>query len=246
MQSAVVHDGGVGQDPPCKQKRLAFKFASAAWVDANHDVGGGAESKWKEMHPSEQRAMPGADTRAGAAAADWGGHACGSRRSRRSRLACLACPCICAGCCSDCCGRIDRSGRVLHHTSPSRTVAARGLHKASLLHLDVDRSNGCRTRGECWAAAGCVELTERVQLQRPPSICMLMHARAGTKTRGNPDRVTHVPATKSCGLPRWQCVCNAVGAAAQVGMRATDRCKYKIVSDISCDSAHVQQQHDTS
>ena len=69
MQAAVVHDGGVGQDPPCKQKRLAFKFASAAWVEANHDVGGGAESKWKEMHPSEQREMPGADTLAGAAAA---------------------------------------------------------------------------------------------------------------------------------------------------------------------------------
>ena len=69
MQAAVVHDGGVGQDPPCKQKRLAFKFASAAWVEANRDVGGGAESKWKEMHPSEQRAMPGADTLAGAAAA---------------------------------------------------------------------------------------------------------------------------------------------------------------------------------
>ena len=67
MQAAVVHDGGVGQDPPYKQKRLAFKFASAAWVDA----GGGAESKWKEMHPSEQRAMPGADTRAGATAAAW-------------------------------------------------------------------------------------------------------------------------------------------------------------------------------
>ena len=38
------------------------------------------------------------------------------------RLACLACPCICAGCCSDGCGRIDRSGSVLHHTSPSRTA----------------------------------------------------------------------------------------------------------------------------
>ena len=68
MQAAVVHDGGVGQDPPCKQKRLAFKFASAAWVEANRDVGGGAESKWKEMHPSEQRRC-GADTLAGAAAA---------------------------------------------------------------------------------------------------------------------------------------------------------------------------------
>ena len=80
MQTAVVHDGGVGQDPPCKKKRLAFKFASAAWVDATRDVGGGAESKWKEMHPSEQRAMTGEDTRAGAAAA------------ARSRV--LAAPCV--------------------------------------------------------------------------------------------------------------------------------------------------------
>ena len=69
MQAAVVHDGGVGQDPPRRQKRLPFKSALAAWVDATRDVGGGAESKWKEMHPSEQRAMPGADTLAGAAAA---------------------------------------------------------------------------------------------------------------------------------------------------------------------------------
>jgi len=47
-----------------------------------------------------------------------------------------------------------------------------------------------QTRGELWEAAGCVEHTERVQLHRPPSICMLMHARARTKTRGNPDRGT--------------------------------------------------------
>jgi len=32
-------------------------------------------------------------------------------------------------------------------------------------------------------------------------LCMLMHARARTETRGNPDRGTRVPATKSCGLP---------------------------------------------
>jgi hypothetical protein len=70
-QHSLSHDGGVGQDPlaPCKQKRLVFKFASAAWVDATHDVDGVAESKWKEMQTSEQRAMPGEDTRAGAAAA---------------------------------------------------------------------------------------------------------------------------------------------------------------------------------
>ncbi len=184
--------------------------------------------------------MPGADTLAGAAAA------------ARSRV--LAAPRVphmplylrgllfC---------RLRADRQVWSCTAPHISLKdGRGkapqLHKASLLHLDVDRSNGCRTRGECWAAAGCVERTERVQLQRPPSICMLMHARARTKTRGNPDRGTRVPATKSCGLPRWQCVCIAVGAAAQVRMRATARCKYKIVSDISCDSAHVQQQHDTS
>ena len=51
------------------QTETAGKFALAAWVDRTRDVCGGAESKWKEMHPSEQRAMPGADTRAGAAAA---------------------------------------------------------------------------------------------------------------------------------------------------------------------------------
>ena len=33
------------------------------------------------------------------------------------------------------------------------------------------------------------------------------HARAQTKTRGNPDRGTLVPATKSCGLHQWQCIC---------------------------------------
>ena len=70
MQTAAVHDGGVRQDPPCKQKQLAFKFDSAAWVDANRNVGGGSESKWKEMHPSDQRTMPGEDTRAGAVVAD--------------------------------------------------------------------------------------------------------------------------------------------------------------------------------
>lgn len=48
------------------------------------------------------------------------------------------------------------------------------------------------------------------------------------KIRGNPDRGTRVPATKSCGLSR---------AAAQVGMRArsaTARCKDQIAADISC------------
>ena len=181
-----------------------------------------------------------------------GGHACGSRRSRqvsRPRRASRASHAPVSARVVVLTVAGGSTGLVVYcttHLPQGRPGKAPQLHKASLLHLDVDRSNGCRTRGECWAAAGCVERTERVQLQRPPSICMLMHARARTKTRGNPDRGTRVPATKSCGLPRWQCVCIAVGAAAQVRMRATARCKYKIVSDISCDSAHVQQQHDTS
>ena len=181
-----------------------------------------------------------------------GGHACGSRRSRqvsRPRRASRASHAPVSARVVVLTVAGGSTGLVVYcttHLPPGRPLQASQLHKASLLHLDVDRSNGCRTRGECWAAAGCVERTERVQLQRPPSICMLMHARARTKTRGNPDRGTRVPATKSCGLPRWQCVWNAVGAAAQVGMRATARCKYKIASDISCDSARVQQQHDTS
>jgi hypothetical protein len=90
-------------------------------------------------------------------------------------------PGICAGCGSDGCGRIDRSGRVLHHTSASRTSARRSCtRRPSCTRLDVDRSNGCRTRCECWAAAGCVERTERVQLQRPP-----LHAYACEGADGN-------------------------------------------------------------
>ncbi len=55
------------------------------------------------------------------------------------------------------------------------------------------RFDGRRTRGEyygecCWEEAVCVERTELVQVQRPPNVCMLVHARARTKTRGNPDR----------------------------------------------------------
>jgi len=156
-------------------------------------------------------------------------------------LACLACPCICAGCGSDGCGRIDRSGSVLHHTSPSRT-ARQGAPVAQGVPLALGRRqverlpHTRRVLGGGWlcgAHRACAAAATTKHL----------HARARTKTRGNPDRGTRVPATKSCGLPR---VCIAVGAAAQVRMRATARCKYKIVSDISCDSAHVQQQHDTS
>ena len=44
---------------------------------------------------------------------------------------------------------------------------------------------------------------ELVQMHRPPGVCMLMYARALSKTRGNPDRGTRMPGTKSCCLPRW-------------------------------------------
>jgi hypothetical protein len=99
-----------------------------------------------------------------------------------------------------------------HETNNSKVQNPKApqLHKASLWRLDVDWSNGCRTRVECWAMAVCVDRTDRMQLQRPPSVCMLMYVREQTKTRGNPDRDTRVPATKSVGLPRCQCVCNAV------------------------------------
>ena len=151
------------------------------------------------------------------------------------RLACLACSCICAGCCSDGCGRIDRSGRVLHHTSPSRTAAARRptavlegdvwcstRPEASLLHLVVDRSNGCRTRGECWAAAGCVERTERVQLQRPPSICML--ACEGADENSWQSRPRHTRAS------------NKVLWSASLAVRL-ERCRRSRPSRNACDSS---------
>ncbi len=53
--------------------------------------------------------------------------------------------------------------------------------------LDVDRSAVRRL---------AVRSTERVQRQRPTGVFMLMYARVRTKTRGNPDRGTRLPATK--------------------------------------------------
>ena len=50
----------------------------------------------------------------------------------------------------------------------------------------------------CWEEAVCVERTELVQLQRPPNVCMLVHARARTKTRGNPDRGMRVLLGQGC------------------------------------------------
>jgi len=160
MQAAVVHDGGWwGRAGSTVQTETAVVQVRLGCVGRwNRDVGGGAESKWKEMHPSEQRAMPRADTRAGAAAAAW-------RASHAPVCARVVVLTVAGG----------STGLVVYcttHLPPGRPLQASQLHKASLLHLDVDRSNGCRTRGECWAAAGCVERTERVQLQRPPSICM--------------------------------------------------------------------------
>jgi hypothetical protein len=49
MQS-VVHDSGISQDPPCKQKLLAFKFASDALLEANLDVVGGADGVLIMLH----------------------------------------------------------------------------------------------------------------------------------------------------------------------------------------------------
>ena len=67
------------------------------------------------------------------------------------------------------------------------------------------RFDGRRTRGEycgecCWEEAVCVERTELVQLHRPPNVCMLGHARARTKTRGNPDRGMRVLLGRGVGL----------------------------------------------
>jgi hypothetical protein len=44
-------------------------------------------------------------------------------------------------------------------------------------------------------AAGC-----RMQQHRPPNDCMLVHARARTKTRGNPDRGMRVLLGRGVGL----------------------------------------------
>ena len=75
-----------------------------------------------------------------------------------------------------------RCRRAVPRSSDSSTVAARGEY--------------C---GECcWEEAVCVERTELVQLQRPPNVCMLVHARAWTKTRGNPDRGMRVPLGQGC------------------------------------------------
>ena len=70
---------------------------------------------------------------------------------------------------------------------------------------------------------GCVDLTERVHLQRPPDVCMLIHARARTKTRGNPDPGTRVPSTKSCGLPRRNTDSRQYGSAGR--KRNSKKCR---------------------
>jgi hypothetical protein len=57
MQATVVHDGGVGQDQTCRQKRLPFKSAPATWLEATRASGGDAESEWKALPSSEQRAI---------------------------------------------------------------------------------------------------------------------------------------------------------------------------------------------
>jgi hypothetical protein len=53
----VVHDGGVGKDPPRRQKRLPFKSAPATWLEATRASGCDAESEWKALPSEEQRAI---------------------------------------------------------------------------------------------------------------------------------------------------------------------------------------------
>jgi hypothetical protein len=53
----VVHDGGVGKDPPRRQKRLPFKSAPATWLEAPRASGCDAESEWKALSSEEQRAI---------------------------------------------------------------------------------------------------------------------------------------------------------------------------------------------
>ena len=48
---------GVRQDPQCPQKRLPFKSAPATWLEALRASGGDAESEWKALPSSEQRAI---------------------------------------------------------------------------------------------------------------------------------------------------------------------------------------------
>ncbi len=45
-----------------------------------------------------------------------------------------------------------------------------------------------------------MERTKIVQLHRPPNVCMLVHARALTKIRGNPDRGMRVLLGRGVGL----------------------------------------------
>ena len=183
-----------------------------------------------------------------------GGHACGSRRSRqvsRPRRASRASHAPVSARVVVLTVAGGSTGLVVYcttHLPPGRPLQGAPVAQGVPLALGrrqverlphTRRVLGCGWL--CGAHRACAAAATTKHLH-----ALLMLARARTKTRGNPDRGTRVPATKSCGLPRWQCVCIAVGAAAQVRMRATARCKYKIVSDISCDSAHVQQQHDTS
>jgi hypothetical protein len=57
MQEAVVHDGGVGKDPPRRQKLLQFKSALASWLEATRASGCDAEAEWKALPSEEQRTI---------------------------------------------------------------------------------------------------------------------------------------------------------------------------------------------
>jgi len=71
-------------------------------------------------------------------------------------------------------------------------------------------------------------------------VCMLVHARARTKTRGNPDRGTRPLRHLRTGTPR----CSLAGSVIRSWSRHCDGGKDTIASDISCYRARVQQQHD--
>jgi hypothetical protein len=75
------------------------------------------------------------------------------------------------------------------------------------------------------------------------------HVCEGADENSWQSRPRHASDSKNpCGLPRGLYVCSAVGADAQVGMRArsaTARCNDQIAADISCYRTYVKKHHDT-
>ena len=136
-----------------------------------------------------------------------GGHACGSRRSRQV-------------------SRPRRASRASHAPVSARVVVltVAGGSTGLVVYCTTHLPQG-RPRQGAPVAQGVPLALGRRQVERLPHTRRVLgggwlcgehracaaaattkhlHARALTKTRGNPDRDTRVPATKSCGLPRWQ------------------------------------------